>query len=81
MAWKGLWWWRRIFEMDSASFEGSRVGRLREEKGRVWRERKRVWIILNAINGFAQLAAISNQVFWKNIAERTTSIRRTFNRE
>lgn len=81
MAWKGLWWWRRIFEMDSASFEGSRVGRLREEKGRVWRERKRVWIILNAIDGFAQLETISNQVFWKNIAERTTSIRRTFNRE
>jgi hypothetical protein len=56
--------------MDSASFEGSRVGRLREEKGRIRRERKRVWIILNAIDGFSQLAKNRNQVFWIKIAER-----------
>jgi 2'-5' RNA ligase len=62
--------------MDSASFEGSRVGRLREEKGRIRRERKRVWIILNAIDGFSQLAKNRNQVFWIKIAERGTSIRR-----
>lgn len=26
MAWKGLWCWRRIFETNSASFEGSSFG-------------------------------------------------------
>ena len=72
MAWKGLWWWSSIFEMDSASFEGSRAGMLREEKGRIREERKRVWIILNAIYGFSQLATVRNQVFWKKMAERTT---------
>lgn len=52
MAWNGLWWWRRIFAIESASAEGSRLGRLRDEKGRIWRERTRVWIILKAIDGF-----------------------------
>lgn len=44
MAWNGLWWWRRIWESKSASFEGWRVGRrasLSEEKLWFWMEEKR----------------------------------------
>lgn len=29
MKWKGLWWLRRICESESASFEGSSLGRSR----------------------------------------------------
>lgn len=65
MAWNGLWWWRRIFETNSASFEGSMVGRLSEEKGRSsswswsWRERKRVGILVNAIDRVSLCVSLS----------------------
>ena len=43
MAWNGLWWWRSILDTSSASFDGSKVGRLSEEKDRslCWREGKK----------------------------------------
>lgn len=47
MAWNGLWWWRRIWESKSASFDGWRVGRtvsFRGEKASLSDEKVWFWM-------------------------------------